>query len=277
MKKLLLVIILILYSCKNDPLSVGIFSGNSSNFNGYNLKFIDDNQAILFLPNKIVCNKYNINQIELNVKKIDNNAIMLYYLNKDFKEYNLIEWAEYCLNSTPLLKRIKWEDSYVSRYGYVQKRFMDNVSINPTAVSGIQANQVLDNNDELYMRLWRVAYDNGYKHDVSRLYRLLHNKNEALSDIYELAIKRKELFKDEYGPSTQFKKYSEISFKEFKTLLDIDTIQIINENYLNIIKHTEELSLITNVLINKILIVKSLEKKISIGMGDKVFFEVLKK
>jgi hypothetical protein len=277
MKKLLLVIILILYSCKNNPLSEGIFSGNSSNFIGYNLKFIDDNQAILFLPNKIVCNKHNINQIELNVKKIDNNAIMLYYSNKDFKEYNLIEWAEYCLNSTPLLKRIKWEESYVSRYGYVPKRFMDNVSINPTAVSGIQANQVLDNNDELYMRLWRVAYDNGYKHDVSRLNRVLHKNNEALSDIYELAIKKKELFKDEYGSSTQFKKYNEISFKEFKTLLDIDTIQIINENYLNIVKHTEELSLITNVLINKILIVKNLEKKISIGIGDKVLFEVFKK
>lgn len=275
MRKLILLMFFISISCKNDQLSEGMFSGVFTD--GYNLKFINQSKkAILFLPNQIVCNEYNFDQLELDVKKIDNNAIQLNYSNKDLKYSDLKNWATYCLEYTPTLTRMKWEDAKGLKEGYVNPNYIvDRISENPLDIKYLSANEVYLKNKNFLMKLWNTFYYSGYNGNLYDFYQLINTNNEAIKDLYELAIKEKEILKY-LKNKRDFDKYKNLTFEEFKTLLDIGYVNLVNQDYLNVVKYIYQINYISNTLINKILIVNNLEKEITIGEGNKVFFKRLK-
>ena len=130
MRKLILLMFFISISCKNDQLSEGMFSGVFTD--GYNLKFINQSKkAILFLPNQIVCNEYNFNQLELDVKKIDDNAIQLNYSNKDLKSLQTVgykEWFQFFDRKISLEKVTEEIKKNTRRYAKRQMTWFNHLS-----------------------------------------------------------------------------------------------------------------------------------------------------
>ena len=64
----LLVIAFVFISCNNDPLLDGIFTSNFKGQYILNLKFLNNGKATLIFPNNLSCNKYDFDQIELDVR-----------------------------------------------------------------------------------------------------------------------------------------------------------------------------------------------------------------
>lgn len=287
MRKLIL-LFLVFISCKNDPLMDGMFSSNI--LEGQYLKFLSRNKATLILPNIISCNN-DFNQIELNVERIDKNAIKLKYSNKDLGQSDINDLFTYCVGDIPLLKRFKWEESYEFRnqlddaFANLRVNFLfknnfsghslDEIELENPLKAKLISNSVYIKDPNLFSSLWNLFYRTGYDGNPIYFYKLINSNPKAIKGLFDYGIKQKQL-KKYLDDENDFKKYSNISIEEFKTLLDIGYVSIVNEDYVKATKNTKEINYITEKLIDKILIVNNLEKEITIGEGNNVFFKRLK-
>jgi hypothetical protein len=283
MRKLILFMFFISISCENDPLLDGMFS--SDLFNGnyiLNLKFLNSNKAILIFPNNLSCNKYSFDQIELDVEKIDNNAIKLNFTNKDFKHSDIIDLLSFCNGELPLIQKVKWEESEGTKNGFANLKLGESIDNTPNEEIlsnplnyNLIPNSIYIMERKLVYNLWLVFYNSGYNGNMDEFFELINTNSNAVNDLYDLAIKQKKLTKY-LDDKNEFIKYYNLSIKEFKTLLDIGYANLINEEYINAIRSTKEIDYVKRKLIDKLLIVNNLEKEITIGEGNKVFFKRLK-
>ena len=287
MRKLMLFFIVFI-SCENDPLMDGMFTSNI--WEGQYLKFLGSNKATLILPNNTRCFN-DFNQIELNVEKIDKNAIRLKYSNKDLEKSDINDLFTYCIGDIPLLKRFKWEESYEFKnelenaFANLHVNFLhknnfsghslDEIKLYNPLKTNLNSNSIFIKDPILFSSLWNLFYRTGYDGNPIYFFKLINSNPKAIKGLFDYGIKQKEL-KKYLDNENDFQKYSNISIEEFKTMLDIGYVSVINEDYVNAIKITKEINYITEKLIDKILIVNNFEKQITIGEGNKVFFNRLK-
>lgn len=283
MRKLILFMFFISISCENDPLLDGMFS--SDLFNGnyiLNLKFLNSDKAILIFPNNLSCNKNDFDQIELDVERIDNNAIKLNFTNKDFKYSDIIDLLSFCDDNLPLIQKVRWEESEGIKNGFANLKLGESIDNTPNdeILSNplnykLVPNSIYIKERKLVYNLWLVFYRSGYNGNMDEFFELINTNSNAVNDLYDLAIKQKKITKY-LVDKNEFIKYYDLSIKEFKTLLDIGYANLINEEYINVISSTKEIDYVKRKLIDKLLIVNNLEKEITIGEGNKVFFKRLK-
>ena len=286
MKKLLLVLLFapLVLSCSNDPLLDGMFSSDLFNDNYIlNLKFLNSNKAILIFPNNLSCNKYSSDQIELDVERIDKNAIKLKYSNKDLLQSDIDDLLSLCDGDIPLIKKVTWEESQGIQNGIANLNMWDEIRMQPDEEIlsnplnyDLIPNSIFIKERELIFALWLVFNSSGYNGNMDDFYKLINTNSNAVKDLYEEAIKQKKL-KEFLEDKSEFIKYSTLSIKEFKILLDIGYANLINEEYIDVIRSTKEIYFITEKLIDKILIVNNLAKETTIGDGNKTYFKLQKK
>ena len=291
MSKLILLLVLVIVSCNNDPLLDGLFSTDvdyKDSYNSYrqtynvskyirNLKFLNKNKAILILPYNVSCNKYSFDEIELDVERIDKNAIKLNFTNKDLKRSGLKDLLSFCTEDFPIYRKIKWEE-------YQEKVEEDGegdwYSIRTFSKEDLSESNLLNNNfkpnaiyfNRIYSLLYSTQYEFYLFNGGGEFLKQMNTNSNALNKMYNLAIKRK-LLRKYLEDKSEFKKYSDLSFKEFKTLLDIGYVNVVNEEYINANSISKEIDFINDKFIGKILIVKNLERETTIGYGDVVYFK----
>ena len=78
------------------------------------------------------CNKNEFDQIELDVERIDNNAIKLNFTNKDFKYSDIIDLLSFCDDNLPLIQKVRWEKSEGIKNGFANLKWGKELIIHQT-------------------------------------------------------------------------------------------------------------------------------------------------